>query len=245
MINVNSQHSGIVGITITIKWPCDWICFPLALSRYNKGAWDRKNQQPLPSPDLGEIVKSLSSKPSVIICMTMKKQTPIWLYNLECIRYYSNLLFFQSQFYSDLDPVWKAGNLVSVLLIDSSLPNQHLRKDLLSLVQDLHWWSVFCPSILNMDLSDPSQPNQQRVLAGYGSPHVGCPPSVSVPTLWKPGHSLVMLERMEVQVIITAPHPLSRLGRSLLPTLLAQLLPLTSTEAFTPLLPPQEDTLGF
>lgn len=244
MINVNSQHNGIVGITITIKWLCDWICFLLALSRYNKVACNRKNQQPLPLPDLGEIIKSLSSKPSVIIYITMKKQTPIWLHNLECIRYYSKLLSFQSQFYSDLDPIWKAGNLVSVLLIDSSLPNQHLRKDLLSLVQELHGWSVFCPSILKTGHSDPSQPNQQRVLAGYGSPHVGCPPGVAVPTLCKPGH-LVMLERMEVQAIITAPHPLFRLGRSLLPTLLAQLLPLTSTKAFTPLLPPQEDTLGF
>lgn len=173
----------------------------------------------------------------------MKKQIPIDSTTLGALD--TKLLFLQSQLYSDLDPIWEAGNSVSVLLIGFSLPNQHLRKGLLSLVQELHRWSVLCPRLLKTGHSAPSQLNQQRVLAGYGSPHVGRPPNVAVPTLWKPGYPLVMLQRMEVQVIITAPHPLPRLRRSLLPTLFTQLLPLSSTKAFSPLFPLQEDTLGF
>lgn len=173
----------------------------------------------------------------------MKKQIPIDSTTLGALD--TKLLFLQSQLYSDLDTIWEAGNLVSVLLIGSSLPNQHLRKGLLSLVQELHRWSVLCPSPLKTGHSAPSQLNQQRVLAGYGSPHVGCPPNVAIPTLWKPGHPLVMLQRMEVQVIITAPHPLSRLRRSLLPTLFTQLLPLSSAKAFSSLFPLQKTLKAF
>lgn len=169
------------------------------------------------------------SKLSLIFCIMVMQVVWTLLDKLEDTGH----VFFWSQVNSDPGCTREARNLVLVLLIISSLPEEHLRRAS----------SIFSPYtvLVQGPLSKPLEGGslwsffarlEQRVLVRSKEPQ-GRVPTLSVSTrhfLLKPSH---LLEGWGLRSPILSHGPCYRLGKSLLPTLLAQFLQPTTSKALT------------